>query len=347
MLKVKKDYPINNMERIYVMIPSLYDYDVKKTILNCISNAKHPERISFGISLQGLDNIHLEDIPNEKRILILDKNVVYGIGKTRFFLQQMNCNEDYFLSIDCHTNFDNHWDETLINKYKEINDPMAVISQPLTPELNHKYYKARYVYDDVAIFPIRYQFSNSDNLDPILNFNLSNFLCSHFIFGSNKFFKIQYPSYFYWDVQDALLSIKLFCHGFNIYELERVPISTTPKDMEACNDRSAWFHTALNQYTDKYPIKFDYPYNFIGERINIEYEYDNLHLSNHLLTFDKSLEIDINLGVLEILRDGHSNIIKENFLGLSRTTKDFFDFFNISQNEIDITINRIKEWIRK
>ena len=44
------------MNTIFVAIAAYLDYEIKHTILDCISKAKHPENLHFGVCLQYDEN---------------------------------------------------------------------------------------------------------------------------------------------------------------------------------------------------------------------------------------------------------------------------------------------------
>lgn len=319
--------------KIYIMIPSLYDSEIKTTILDAIHKATYPERLTFGLSLQGLSDLDLSDIPNEKRILYLDKNIVYGIGQTRFFLQKLHNDEEYILSIDCHTGFKQGWDEYIINRHKSFNDSKAVISQYLLDDFTRQYDGGFYEYDDNGPWPLKYDPSKSKS--KVDNYSISNWVAPHFIFATKEFANIDYPYKYFWGHEDHLVSLKLYCNGFTIYELDFQYFTTIPKSQSACNDRTKWFFSALSKHSPEFDIrKYTISFGAIGQDIDIKYDYNNLYLSYHLINKKNNRALPFITAIADLLQNGYSDIIDEDLRNLERSIEQYYEFFGISPDQI-------------
>jgi hypothetical protein len=323
----------NNNYKIFVMIPSLFDPSIKTTMLDCINKAANPDDITFGVSLQGLEDIDLSDIPNEKRIVTLPSNIVYGIGKTRYHIQQLYNDEDFILSIDCHTVFDEEWDTKLINDYLSINDDHAVISQFLHSMPSESIIKSEYEYSKIDAWAMKYIVSQTYNkLDEI---RLTQRIAPHFIFSNKNFMKIDYPYKYIWGDEDHILSIKLFCNGFNMYELPRTYMGTIAKDAQACIDRSEWFFSAMQRYDDNsVNITFVEPETVFGAESAIKYNHDNIDLSNHLFYPGTKTRINQQREAALLIENSYSLILLEDFRNTERTIKDYFEFHGISWEQV-------------
>ena len=319
------------------MIPSLFDPLIQKTVEDCLEKAKYPERITFGLSLQGVDNVDFSHIKNEKKIITLDKNIVYGIGKTRYQLQQLHSNEDYILSIDCHTGFSKDWDESLINQHELIGNKKAIISQFLCERFMSHCTKTNYIYSETYVWAMEY--IHKKELDFIKNRNLWQRVAPHFIFATKEFAKIPYPYMYFFGDEDDILSMKLFCNGFDMYELENTYLTTLPKNLKDCSDRTNWFLSAINNYQTKYNYT-------LSEHIdsplaaNIEYPSDVASLSNHLLYSGTQSMIDVQLETAKLFKEEFNDILMEDFRNTPRSIKDYFYFHNISDGEIKSKIDK-------
>jgi hypothetical protein len=325
------------MSKIFVMIPSLGDYSIKDTILDCINKAKNPENLTFGISLQNLNDLRLNDIKNEKRIVILDSNIVYGIGKTRYHIQQLYNEEDYILSIDCHTSFKQNWDELIINEYLKLNDEYAVISQFLHEIPVEDYKESIYEYSKIDAWAMKYFYSLDSNI--VDDFRITQRVCPHFIFANKNFMNIDYPYFYFWGDEDHILSIKLFCNGFNIYELKNTYMSTVPKSKQACHERSNWFISAISKYDNyaNYTLVDDNEI-IVGNNSSINYDYSNIELSNHLINKQTNKPINQQKEAALLLENGYSNILKEDFRNTKRSIKQYFEFHGISWEKVEESI---------
>lgn len=332
----------NNMKKIFVMVPSLFDRDIQKTVEDCLLKATYPERITFGISLQGVTEVNFDNIKNEKRIIVLDKNIVYGIGKTRYHLQQLYNNEDYILSIDCHTRFCLGWDEKLIFEYEKINNDKAIISQFLSDMFMSYCRKSKYIYSENGCWAMEYVFSH--DTDFIKDKHLSQRVAPHFIFASKRFMEIDYPYMYFWGDEDHILSMKLFCNGFDTYELSQTYLTTTPKDAKGIMDRTNWFLSAVLKYdsTQKYTID---PVPVNQSNSLVEYDNHDTELSDHLLYPGTKKMINKPVEVGMLLENEYSHILKEDFRNTERSIKQYFDFHGISQEDVQSVIDKSRQWV--
>lgn len=318
------------------MIPSLFDESIKTTVSDCIDKAEFPERITFGLSIQGLDNIDFSDIKNEKRIIYLDKNIAYGTGKTRYHLQQMYSGEEYILSIDCHTGFKNGWDTWLIEKYKELDNEKAVITQFLGDTFIDKCMVSQYKFTPSDPWIITYDPA------PIKNKVIDKYIKTqrvspHFIFGNKEIMKLKYPTQILFNLEEHILSMQYFCNGLDMYELEQTVLSTVPKSQRSCEDRDRWLAHAYNKHTHNKRRDLSLP-SQIGKDARIKYIYDNLRLSYHLINKNTGMINELRPAVADLLEHGFSDILEQDYRSCERTIAEYFDFHNISQAQINQTI---------
>jgi hypothetical protein len=327
------------MKKIFVMIPSLFDPSIQKTVEDCLEKAKYPDRITFGLSLQGVENVDFSHIKNEKRIIILEKNIVYGIGKTRYHLQQLYNNEDYILSIDCHTGFSNNWDQTLIDQHNLIQNDKAIITQFLSERFMTNCTKSKYIYSTPDAWGLKYV--NSTDLDFIKDRHISQRAAPHFMFGTKELSKIPYPYMYFWGDEDHILSIKLFCNGFDMYELDRTYLTTVPKSAKDCDDRSKWFLSAINKYETgkKYTLSEGTEFE---QSSGIIYDSDNIDLSEHLFYPGTKVVVDMVKETKSLIRNGFSDIFMEDFRNTQRSIVDYFTFHNVV-HQIDGIVDKGNE----
>jgi len=327
----------NNMQTIFVMIPSLFDPSIQKTVEDCLEKAKYPERITFGLSLQGVDDVDFSHIKNEKRIIILDSNIVYGIGKTRYQLQQLYNNEDYILSIDCHTGFASNWDEKLIDQHSLIQNDKAVITQFLSERFMSNCIKSKYIYSKDEAWCQEYVHSSDPEF--IKERHLSQRAAPHFIFGTRELAKIPYPYMYFWGDEDHILSVKLFCNGFDMYELDRTYLTTVPKNAKDCEDRSNWFLSAIKKYQPDTNYTLSQGAN-VTDSSKIVYKSDDLELSRHLFYPGTKTVIDKMYETAKLIKDEFSDVLIEDFRNTPRSIKEYFSFHNISESQVASKIDK-------
>ncbi len=106
------------MASIFVQISSFQDYELPKTILDCIDKSSGNNVINFGVFNCYFENdkIIVPDIYNIKiEESVAPNNIGVGIG--RFISNSFYNGEDYYFQIDSHTRFKKKWDENLISDY--------------------------------------------------------------------------------------------------------------------------------------------------------------------------------------------------------------------------------------
>lgn len=103
------------MNRILVSIASYKDSELLPTINDCLSKAKDPAKIHFGISEQ--DDTHderLDLIPNLKNIFTFyAESKGTGWHRNQIY-EHLYGGEEYCLMIDSHSRFAKNWDEKYI-----------------------------------------------------------------------------------------------------------------------------------------------------------------------------------------------------------------------------------------
>lgn len=108
------------MASIFVQIPSYHDFELIRTINDCINKSSGLHTINFGVHISYFDKIDfaLPDMPNVKyEISKAPKNL--GVGASRYIANSFYNGEDYYLQIDSHSRFETYWDDVLINTYKK------------------------------------------------------------------------------------------------------------------------------------------------------------------------------------------------------------------------------------
>lgn len=128
-LKFRKKDPT-----IFVSIASYRDHQLIQTVKNCLAKAINSDRIRIGICWQ-YDETEFESLASldgDHRIQIHKvrwDEVQGSVCWARALIQKKFFNdEDYYLQIDSHTQFDRGWDVELINMYEKTSRDKAVIS---------------------------------------------------------------------------------------------------------------------------------------------------------------------------------------------------------------------------
>lgn len=116
------------METIYVSVATMDDTETERSILSLFEKAKHSERIYVGLSCSTDSKSFYKKLAKSfknKNVKILYTKLTpnsfdcYGTGQARYKAFSMYSGQDYVLQCDSHTNFEQDWDEILINTFKE------------------------------------------------------------------------------------------------------------------------------------------------------------------------------------------------------------------------------------
>ncbi len=152
------------MNTIFVAIASYLDYEIKYTILDCITKSKHPENLRFGVCLQydeneGTNEHILDFLENKLLVRVLKYHHTESEGGcwARNKAQTLYQGETYSLQVDSHTRFIQNWAEIVINDYNELK---KTVNKPLISFLPPSYSRI----DDKGI---DIDFRHIDNLDKI------------------------------------------------------------------------------------------------------------------------------------------------------------------------------------
>ncbi len=212
------------LDRIYVSIASYRDLELGFTVYDLLSKAKYPKRVF--VSIYDQDEHHIDLSGVFKRFGVtqyVHKKVHYsestGVGKARYETQKnLSVNHKYYLQIDSHTRFEEHWDEKLINDYEE-----------------HIPFWGNYI---MSTYPQEYKYDEDRNVN-LLNGTKSNMLkivksdfefkfkaeynghvesyfgeetgyfCGGFAFGYARLFP-KNNKQVYFDGEEQMLSVRLF-----------------------------------------------------------------------------------------------------------------------------------------
>ncbi len=135
------------MKTIFIAIPSLKDPELFKTIDLIFKNATEPDNIYVGLFYQF---ISLEEERNVIEKMSKYKNVrlktgfvkdFLGISKGRNIAISLYNQEDYFLQIDSHTNFEKGWDKNVIDIFNQAREYLGSEMVILNAYLNEYSYK--------------------------------------------------------------------------------------------------------------------------------------------------------------------------------------------------------------
>jgi hypothetical protein len=116
--------------KIFVQIASYRDPELLPTIRDCISRAKNPELLTFGICWQRDEKETMGEFSTDERFRILDYSWTKskGLCWARSEIQKLWNNEEYTLQIDSHHRFLQDWDEELIEMMEMTRSEKPIIT---------------------------------------------------------------------------------------------------------------------------------------------------------------------------------------------------------------------------
>jgi hypothetical protein len=225
---------------IFIQIASYRDPELVKTIEDCISNAKNPKNLRFGICRQyhpqdGFDN--LDKYKEDKRFRILDVLCEYskGVCWARNQVQQLYEGEMYTLQIDSHMRFAPNWDVEMIGMVKQLqemgipkplltsyvssfdpdNDPAGRVQEPWQMAFD------RFI-PEGAVFFLPETIPNWREIETPVP---SRFYSAHYAFTLGEFSnEVQHNPEYYFHGEEISIAARAFTWGYDLFHPHKVLI---------------------------------------------------------------------------------------------------------------------------
>jgi hypothetical protein len=212
--------------KIFVQIASYRDPELLPTIRDCISKAKHPENLTFGICWQRDESESMEEFANDPRFKILDYHwsKSKGLCWARSEIQKLWNGEEYTLQLDSHHRFLQDWDTELIEMMKLTGSEKPIITsyagmyRPSDNQLlNVEPYKmvaSNFTPGGTILFR-PHTIENWQNLDKPIP---ARFVSGHFFFTIGKHCEeYKYDPNIYFAGDEISLSIRSFTLGYDLF----------------------------------------------------------------------------------------------------------------------------------
>ena len=224
---------------IFIQIASYRDPQLLPTLHDCISKAKFPENLRFGIAWQHNDHDNWDSLndyvdDNRFKILDIDYRDSKGVCWARNLVQSLYNGEKYTLQLDSHHRFAQDWDETLIDmlvglqnkdypkplitayipSFDPDNDPDGRVQEPWKMTFD------RYI-PEGAVFFLPAAFDPAiDNIDEPL---MGRFYSAHFAFTLGSFSKeVAHDPNYYFHGEEINIAVRAFTHGYDIFYPHKV-----------------------------------------------------------------------------------------------------------------------------
>ena len=248
-----KEYPkfdnLNNGQ-IFVSIASYRDTECSDTIESIFSKAKYPNRIYVGVCEQNKESEYSEsclkssNLPKGNSntsnteetnvkdlykshisVYKLDYTEAKGPTYARYFCSTLWNGQQYYLQIDSHMQFEQDWDETLINMYNEAKQSpnSKVVLSAYPPSIEQMNTVGVPIMDNYKVgtngLPIFYAGFQTDNLDKPIK-NKLPVVAAGFLFTESSFlYSVPYDPYLagLFQGEETLLSVRLYTNGYDSY----------------------------------------------------------------------------------------------------------------------------------
>jgi hypothetical protein len=225
---------------ILVHLPAYREPELIPTIKSALENAKHPERIHFGICRQynpedGFDNV--DEYRDDPRFKI--KDILYteakGLAYARAVInEELLTDEDFVCQLDSHHRFDKNWDSTLIGWYydlkKDGHNPLICGYLPYYDPFNDpaKRVQEPWLSEAASFYPFGTIFIRPTGVPNWQNLKKpypARFLSGHFAFGPNKWAKdVKHDPNIFFSGEELNLTVRSFTHGYDLFHPHRVVI---------------------------------------------------------------------------------------------------------------------------
>ena len=212
--------------KIFVQIASYRDPELLPTIRDCISKAKHPDKLTFGICWQRDENESMQEFANDPRFKILDYHwsKSKGLCWARSEIQKLWNGEEYTLQLDSHHRFLQDWDTELIEMMKMTGSEKPIITsyagmyRPSDNQLlNVEPYKmvaSNFTPGGTILFR-PHTIENWQTLDKPIP---ARFVSGHFFFTIGKHCEeYKYDPNIYFAGDEISLSIRSFTLGYDLF----------------------------------------------------------------------------------------------------------------------------------
>lgn len=221
---------------IFIQIASYRDLQLILTIENCISNAKHLNKLRFGIAWQHDESdktLYLYYNDSRFKITDIDCYDSKGCCWARNKLQKLYDHEEYTLQIDSHMRFAKNWDSKLISDYKKLQKrgfkkPLItsyVLSFNLDKDLEERVnalwilHFDKFTEDGILLFLLGY----IENLDKIKTLIKNYFYSAHFAFTTGLFCEeVKHDLNLYFHGEEFSIGLRAYTNGYDLFCLINV-----------------------------------------------------------------------------------------------------------------------------
>ena len=230
--------------KIFISIASYQDPLLEATIYSAYNNADNPKDLIFGICDQSTSPLDISSFEFSDQFKYEHVDPINSEGPcwARSRIQNQFNNEDYYLQIDSHMQFEINWDTYLINYLERIRAinlpshqlPIITCYPRAFNVINLKEGKFELNNNEVRTDAISYRKDSmfikenfSRQIGSIATQEISHgyLIAAGCLFSTGEFVKeIPYDSDYYFYGEEISLMIRAFTRGFGIFHIQSLPI---------------------------------------------------------------------------------------------------------------------------
>ena len=226
------------MDRIFISIASYCDPLLIKTILDALQKARYPDRLRFGVVEQHLPEHRMTLADDAAKSLVRYIGVMpqesRGVCWARSVANGLYEGEEYFLQIDAHMLFDEHWDVKLTDALEACPPKSLLSSYPNHFEMIDGVPTPQPVTHKVLAHVVKPDQTLTDD-NPILLFQAIPLEVDHAVrgfhlaggclFGPGRFLtEVPYDPRLYFHGEEQTLAARAYTHGWDIWHPCGLPL---------------------------------------------------------------------------------------------------------------------------
>lgn len=210
---------------IFIQVAAYRDSELGPTLLDCLSKAKWPNQLRFGLCIQDdLNTDYGVDFSDSRfRIVRVPWQDSQGVCWARRQTQSLHEGEEFTLQLDSHHRFAEHWDELLLNDLERCNSQRPILSTypgSYSPDTNkcalnapNKILISRFDHNkSLKRYPLAYKPKSSSHPIP------ARFIAAGFLFTVGEFCEdVPYDARLYFAGEEPSLTLRAYTHGYDIF----------------------------------------------------------------------------------------------------------------------------------
>ena len=246
--------------KIFISIAAYQDPLLESTIKSAFNMSLNPENLIFGICDQSSQPINLENFSFKEQIFYehIDPVLSEGPCWARARIQKNFTNQEYYLQIDSHTQFEKNWDSYLIKYIKKIQSINGEYHQnPIITSYPRAFNVIDYDAEKFSLddgdkhtHVITYRKDSmfikgnfSRQIGAITENEISHgyLLAAGFLFSTSSFVKqVPYDSKLYFYGEEISLVLRAITRGFGIFHIPKTPLFHLYTDVSDINRKLHW-----------------------------------------------------------------------------------------------------------